>query len=159
MSNYLTSFWDENKKENFLRTHLETWVQDRPGFFTPFKSTSDFTETLIDPFLIPLTHGFISVFEAAACACATVVSLGSLLVGAAAWACGDSEISNSSLELAAMSSAMAGVWLLQSVIFAFSALLSFPVAAINLLTRIGASIDASHEESCSIGNCGTKSPC
>ena len=142
MSHNLSTFWskDNSQEPNYLKEKFEQWWEDRPGFFAPYKNNNDFFETLTDPFVIPLTHGFISCFIAAATVCAAGVCIASLFVSAVAKAFGQSEFSNSAFELAVMSKAIAEVWLIQSVVIAFSAVLSLPLALTNLATRTATSI-------------------
>jgi hypothetical protein len=147
VNSYIASFWNHNKNDNTLRTRYDTWQKERVVFFKPYQDSWDFVETLSDPLVIPLTHGFISAFIGAASIGMAAVGVGALVFGLAAGAFGNSDLSRASFQMAVFSANLTAVLILQSIVLAFTAVLSIPISLATLTTRSAASVVATINDS------------
>jgi hypothetical protein len=113
------------------------------GFFTPFKSKTDFALTLVAPVVAPFALTVLAPIVTIGALVASVTCLSSLLVAGVAAACDKKETQNSALNLAVIS----GVTALGCFVFATLASLATTVASLiaasYLVTRTGASIVSS----------------
>jgi hypothetical protein len=113
--------------------------KEAPGFFTPYKSFSEFSVYVISQtIIVPILGILIAAAAAVTAALAIISALGSFGVAGGAALVGAKETTNSAFTLAAMSAKLALVAAAATILFALGTVLTAIFAPVAILTRFGA---------------------
>ncbi|MDI1351537.1 MAG: hypothetical protein PSV35_02030 [bacterium] len=144
MSSAIGLFFNEANKVDLdperVAARVEKWQKEQPGYFTPYKNTGDFFETLTNPVTKPIICGLISGVLAVGVVVTSAACIATLAVGSMTALFGKSDTAHSSFELAGAAAIMAGICTLVSICLAVGMLLALISESAKLVTRTGASI-------------------
>lgn len=118
-------------------------VPKAPGFFTPFQSVSDFSSTLMEPIVRPITVGFALGAMAIATAAAALTSVCSLVFAAGSALFGKSALAQSALGLSITAAIIAGIIPLIAAATAIIAAIALPLNLAAIVTRSLATVGSS----------------
>lgn len=110
-----------------------------PGFFTPYKSFSEFTSHTIGSIIVvPILGALITAAAAVTAALAIIPALGGFGVAGGAALVGAKDTSNSAFKIAALSALISLAAAAATILFALATVLEAVLAPIAVLTRLGA---------------------
>jgi hypothetical protein len=85
MTHIISTFFDQKNKLDLdmdrCAERFNTWGNQIPGFFTPFKNTKDFLETITNPVTEPLFFGVASTLAGVAASLSAVVCVAGMGLG------------------------------------------------------------------------------
>lgn len=123
-----------------LRITASEYYRNRPGFFAPFQSGTDFGKTLAAPIVVPLTGAILTGLLSAASAISVAVCIGSLAATAITAAAGKNDVRDTALTIAAVSGIIIFLAPLIAALTAIAAVLATLASVVELGTRSTATV-------------------
>ncbi|BCA94812.1 hypothetical protein TUM19329_11730 [Legionella antarctica] len=130
----------ENELVNEMRDSNVAYLKNRPGFFTPYNSISDFDETLAAPVVAPAGFAIATGLLGVASALAASVCVTSFLAAGFAAALGKNGARDEALTVGVVSGIIALAAPLLAALSALTIVLSFLATTAYLVTRSAATV-------------------
>jgi len=132
--------WETEEGRARLQEQVLQLQRNTPGFFTPYKSGTDFAFSAAAPIIAPVVFGTFSAILGAVSVISTAASISSLFIAGAAALAGNEDLTDNALTVAAFAGILAAITPIFAALSALAAAFFLVTSCVSLVTRTGATV-------------------